>query len=317
MKMKTTIFALCVAILTPLLFNSCDEGDAVVDDVTVNVTRGAILRTVNVISNEIPLGTPDAQFAVELEVQDEENGALVNSVEVYVGFRDNTVETGATDLDKEEILVTTLDVASFSVGEFGFPRTMYSISAPDLLSTLSLSEDDLDGGDQFTIRFELVLKDGRRFSFAQNSGTLTGSFFSSPFLYTPTVTCPVEATQFAGDYLITQTTAEVDGPTLSDGTVVTLEVGETSTQRVFQTANYPLYCATLRPFTIDLVCGEVVVPNQSSGCACSSGGDWFTDPVVRSSYDPADDSVFEVTFTDDAQSDCASPAQTTYSFTKQ
>ncbi len=171
--------------------------------------------------------------------------------------------------------------------------------------------------DQFSVRFELVLSDGRRFSSAQNSGTLTQTFFASPFLYTPTVTCQVTANQFVGNYLIEQTTPYVDGPTLSDGTVVTLVVGTTSVERVFQTANYAAYCSTLAPFKFNLECGKVSIPNQSSNCVCASGDDWFTDPLVKSTYDINDDSVFEITFTDDAQSDCGSPTQTTYRFTKQ
>tara|TARA_R110002167_G_scaffold23464_9_gene83281 strand:- start:1879 stop:2826 length:948 start_codon:yes stop_codon:yes gene_type:complete len=315
MKINYKYFS--VLALVSLMFASCDDGNAVVDTVTADTTRGAILRTVNVISNELPIGKADASFAVELEIQDSENGKLVDNIEVFIGFRDNTVETGATDLDKAEVLVATLPSSGFTEGPFGFPRLTYTIALADLLSTLGVDEAELDGGDQFSVRFELVLNDGRRFSFAQNSGTLTGSFFASPFLYTPGVTCPVEATQFVGDYLIEQTTPYVDGPSLSDGTVVSLVVGSTSVERIFQTANYALYCSTLAPFTINFICGEIAVPNQNSNCVCADGGDWFTDPIVRSTYDPNDDSVFEVTFTDDTQSDCGSPVQTTYKFTKQ
>ena len=315
MKINYKIFTLLA--VASLMFTSCDEGDAVVDAVTDNTERGAILRTVNLISNELPIGKADASFSVELEMQDEKSGTLVTNIEVYLGFRDNTVATGGTDLSKPEVLVATLASSTFTTGEFGLPRVSYAITLAEMLSTLSVNEADLDGGDQFSIRFELVLSDGRRFSFAQNSGTLTGSYFSSPFLYTPGVTCPVEETQFVGDYLIEQTTAYVDGPTLSDGTVVSLVIGSTSVERIFQTANYALYCSTLAPFTINFVCGEIAVPNQNSNCVCADGGDWFTDPIVRSTYDANDDSVFEVTFTDDTQSDCGSPVQTTYRFTKQ
>jgi len=315
MKINYKVFA--ALLFTSLMFYSCDDGDAVVDDVVANTERGAILRTINLISNELPIGTEDAKFSVELEVQDQENGNLVDNIEVCVGFRDNTVEEGETDLDKDEVLITTIDSSTFTIGEQGLPRLSYEITLTELLTTLSVNESDLNGGDQFSIRFELVLTDGRRFSFAQNSGTLTGSYFASPFLYTPSVTCPVPSTYFVGDYLIEQISAEVDGPTLSTGTVVSVEIGETSTARVFQTANYPNYCATLRPFVLDLICGTITVPSQNSGCACGDGADWFTDPEVPNTYDISDDSVFEITFTDDAQSNCSSPAQTTYRFTKQ
>ncbi|NHF58246.1 hypothetical protein FK220_002755 [Flavobacteriaceae bacterium TP-CH-4] len=207
MKIKKLLFTSCLTVLLAFFFHACDEGDAIVDDVTANTERGAILRTVNLISNELPLGQEDANFSVEVEVQDVESGDLVNTIEVYLGFRDNTVEEGGTDLDKDEILITTLDVASFSIGEFGFPRTTYTITVPEMLAALGLDNDDIDGSDQFTIRFELVLDDGRRYSFANNSGTLTGSFFSSPFLYTPAVVC---LSELAKEF--TYVTSNMQGP---------------------------------------------------------------------------------------------------------
>lgn len=299
-----------------LLTISCEDSNTVVDQVVDGTERGAVLRTANLVSNELPIGDASAGFSVELEVQDEENGALVSSVDVYVGFRDNTDLVGP-GTDVEESLFGSVEASTFTTGPFGLPRFSYTATLSEMLAHVGRTEADITGGDQFTIRFELVLSDGRRYSFADNTGTLTGSFFSSPFLYTPTVTCPVSSDSFVGDYLIEQISAEVDGPTLSTGTIVTLSVGETSVARVFQTANYPNYCSDLRDFTIELICGEINIPNQNSGCACGDGGDWFTNPIVKETYDPEDDSVFLVTFTDDAQSNCSSPAQTTYRFTKQ
>lgn len=299
-----------------LLTISCEDSNKVVDQVVDGTERGAILRTANLISNELGIGDATAGFSVELEVQDEENGALVSSVNVYVGFRDNTDLVGP-GTDVAETLFGSVDASTFTTGPFGLPRFTYSATLSEMLSHVGRTEADITGGDQFTIRFELVLTDGRTYSFADNTGTLTGSFFRSPFLYTPTVTCPVASDKFVGDYLIEQVSPYVDGPTLSDGSVVTLAVGSTSVTRVFQTANYPDYCSTLRDFTIELICGEINIPNQNSGCACGDGGDWFTNPTVKETYDPNDDSVFLVTFTDDAQSNCSSPAQTTYRFTKQ
>ncbi|NHF58245.1 hypothetical protein FK220_002750 [Flavobacteriaceae bacterium TP-CH-4] len=318
--MKTYYKIFTVFALASLMFTACDDGDAVVDTVTAETERGAILRTVNLISNELPIGKDDANFSVEVEVQDVESGDLVNSVEVYLGFRDNTVEDGGTDLDKDEILITTLDVASFSVGEFGFPRTTYTITLPEMLSALSLDGGDLDGGDQFSIRFELVLDDGRRFSFANNSGTLTGSFFSSPFLYTPTVICEVPADKFVGTYLLT-TDASTPSPagggaTWTDGGVeVELTVGETSSQRIFEA----VYLADLgigngpRPFTMDLVCGEVIIPaGQASGLQCSAGITFGppSDDQENGTYDISaqDDSVITFWFTEDEAADCGTAA---------
>lgn len=318
MKINYKVFT--VLALTSLMFTSCDEGDAVVDTVTANTLRGAILRTVNLISNELPIGKSDASFSVELEVQDQENGDLVDNIEVYLGYRDNTVETGGTDFDEAEVLVTTIPKSSFTVGSRGLPTLAYSITLPEMLSTLGVDEDTLDGGDQFSIRFELVLSDGRRYSFAQNSGTLTGSYFASPFLYTPTVICEVPAEKFVGTYLLT-TDASTPSPagggaTWTEGGVeVTLAIGETSSQRVFEA----VYLSDFgigngaNAFTMDLICGEVVILDaQDSGLACSDGIT-FGPPIggqANGTYDisTVDDSVITFWFVEDVIGDCGAAA---------
>lgn len=318
MKIKYKFFTALA--LTALIFSSCDEGDAVVDDVTANTSRGAILRTVNLISNELPIGKADANFSVDLEVQSEQNGELIESIEVYLGFRDNTVAAGGTDLDKAEQLVRTIPKSDFTIGEFGLPRTSYSITLAEMLAALGVAEADLDGGDQFSVRFELVLNDGRRFSFAQNSGTLTGSYFSSPFLYTPTVICEVPADKFVGTYLLT-TDASTPSPAggsatwTNGGVEVTLAVGATSSARTFDA----VYLADFgigngpRTFAMDLVCGEVVIaPAQASGLQCSAGIT-FGPPMggqANGTYDITgiDDSVITFWFTEDVDGDCGSSA---------
>jgi hypothetical protein len=132
--------------------------------------------------------------------------------------------------------------------------------------------------------------------------------------------CPVPSTSFVGAYLIEQTSPYVDGPTLDDGSVVTLRVGSSSTARVFDTGNYTWYCSTPNPFTFSLVCNEVVPSVVRSNCACTSAGLFFGLPVSGGPlgiYDPNDDSEFFLTFGDDTTSDCGSPTNTTYKFTKQ
>ena len=176
-----------------LLFTACSDGDNVIDEINANEKRGAVLRTIQILSDEIPIGQSESSFGVELEVQTEDDGKLGEFVEVYLGFRDNTVEEGGTDLSRDQILVETIDSSTWTIGEFGYPRFTYEITLPEMLSALGLGDTDVDGGDQFEVRFELVLTTGDRYSFGDNTGTLTGSFFSSPFLYTPTVVCPPSA----------------------------------------------------------------------------------------------------------------------------
>ena len=206
MKINYKVFT--VLALTSLMFTSCDEGDAVVDTVTANTLRGAILRTVEVTSNELPIGVADGNFAVDLEIQSEEDGSLVTSVDVYGSFKDNTPGNGPGNAP--EVLLETLDASSFTTGTRGLPIFSYSITLPQLLSATGVSESAVDGGDEFRVRFELILSDGRTYSFAQNSGTLTGSYFASPFLYTATIVCPPTPPS-SGDWTIDMVDAYGDG----------------------------------------------------------------------------------------------------------
>ena len=175
-----------IALAGSLAVLSCSEGDNVIDEINDNEKRGAILRTISTTSSEVPIGQESATFGGQFEVQSQENGTLVDFVEVYVGFRDNTGGTNS----KDDVLFETIDKSEFFIGEFGYPRFDYEITYGELLSAAGLGPNDVDGGDQFRLRFELVLSDGNRYSFEDNTNTITGSFFRSPFQYTLTVVCP-------------------------------------------------------------------------------------------------------------------------------
>lgn len=210
--MKLHINKITMSILAgaALLFSACSDGDTVFDDIIANETRGGVLRTVEILSDEIPIGQTDSSFGVTLEVQTKDNGSRAEFVEVYLGFRDNTVDEGGTDLDKDQIRIADIDKDTWTIGEFGYPRFTYEVTLPEMLGFLGLSDTDVDGGDQFEVRFELVLSDGSRYSFDDNTGTLTGSFFRSPFLYTPTVVCP-PTPPTPGDWTFVMADAYGDG----------------------------------------------------------------------------------------------------------
>ena len=315
------------AISSIFFIGSCEDSDKVFDQVTSDVTRGAVLRTVNLISNELPIGIADAGFSAQLEVQEQtDDNGEVTSVEVYVGFNDNTVEAGANDLDVAEGLIATLPASDFTIGEFGLPRFDYSISLTEMLAFTGVNELDLFGGDQFTVRFELVMSDGRRFTNTDNSGTLTGNFFSSPFLYTPTVVCFVGAEQFIGDYSVTQVVPGIFASnTWGNGTTVTLSVGETSVQRVFEAVYLPEFGIGNGPraFAFDLICGNIDVPSgQASGLQCVGGITFGPPEATRGTYSvdatliADDDSSFNIVFRDDESDDCGGGVDAEVQLTK-
>jgi hypothetical protein len=91
-------------------------------------------------------------------------------------------------------------------------------------------------GDNYLMRLELVLTDGRSFSSSSTSGSLQGSYFSSPFSWGVPILCqPVD-----GDYLVDMQDSYGDGwqtdagnggsglkavLTLADGSTLIEEVG--------------------------------------------------------------------------------------------
>lgn len=310
-------YALICTLAIAFAFTSCEkDSNNVIDQVFEGVESGAVLRTINVISGELPIGVEGAGFSVEVEAQDNSGGDLLETVDVFVSFTDNYADNG--DSSASEVQIATVDKSEFSPGPFGLPRGVISVSLEEMLSALSVDEADLFGGDIFTVRLAMNLSDGRTFSSDNAGGIITGGFFASPFQYGPTVICPVPETFMVGNYLIEEITPYVDGPTFDDGSIVEVAVGEFSTERVFFTSNYPDYCTTPNDFRYTLVCGNILVPLQESNCACGDGSDYFGPPLGdTATYDLADDSVFFLTFGNDLQSDCVAPEDTTYKFTKQ
>ncbi len=227
---------------TAIVLASCAEADNVFDQIVDNEERGAVLRGFEITSNQVAINTATntindgENFGVVLQEQDQEGGDLLSSVEVYVGYSDNTSD-GAND--KAEVLAETIPASAFTKDEFGLPRIDYTITGAAMQSAVGLADADLAGGDNFTVRFELVLTDGRRYSAANNSGTITGSFFASPFLYNVNVVC-APSTPTPGDWIFDMQDSYGDGwngaylSVTIDGTEtqVTIEDGSAATETV-------------------------------------------------------------------------------------
>jgi hypothetical protein len=229
MKIQSKIFSILA--LSGLLFTACEEGNKDIDKIFDETTRGAVLRTIsggNAVLNRFDTTTV---WDVEVEVQDDQNGELLDRVEVYVGFKDNTFDKADPDseIKRDEVLIRTLPVSSFTTGPFGFPRGATSASFQESLDALNLVEGDFDGGDTMEYRLELHLTDGRRFSNDNDSGTLNGSFYRSPFFYRGDIKC-LPTSPVGGDYQITLKDSYGDG---WDGAKIVVDIDGTSTDYTF------------------------------------------------------------------------------------
>jgi hypothetical protein len=177
---------------------ACQESDNAIDAVFDGTTKGAIIRTVSLNSGEFNSYDLNSAFDVDIEVQDEQNGGLMEKVNVYLGFKGT------------EVLATSLTASSFTTGPFGLPRANIRVTLSEAVSALGLSSSQYTGGDALPVRLELVLTDGRVFSGDDASGSLQGSYFSSPFKYNTVIKC-IPTSAVPGIYTIAMVDSYGDG----------------------------------------------------------------------------------------------------------
>ena len=117
------IFKLLFALVFVVNF-SCHESENVIDGV-MDYTTGAVLRTVSLDNGVMNISDPSSEFLVTVEYQDEADGALLESVNVSVYFRDLTPENGTTP--QNAAYVYTVPASDFSTDTpHGLPRAQLS-----------------------------------------------------------------------------------------------------------------------------------------------------------------------------------------------
>jgi hypothetical protein len=108
-------------------------------------------------------------------------------------------------------------------GDVGLPRFDVSLSLSEALGVMGLSS--FGGGDIVNVRYVLNLTDGRSFSRTNVTGSMTGVYFRSPYLYPLIIGCELPAGEVAaqaGTYTINATDSYGDG--WSTGEAVTVVV---------------------------------------------------------------------------------------------
>lgn len=196
MKKLKYIFVLTfITILT-----GCSESERPIDEVFDGTTSGGILRTVAINNPTFDFNDPSVEWWITVEAQDEQDGELLSEVEVYVSqFRDAS-RVGS------EVLVKKLPASEFTTGENGLPVGDISLSLNEVLNALNLSEGEYESTDEFRVRLEYVMTDGRTFTNTDAAGTvLTSSYFKSPYVYPVQFFCSLDdASIFEGNYTVTE-----------------------------------------------------------------------------------------------------------------
>lgn len=176
---------------------------------------GVYLRTLSVTANVNFFQLATSKFDLSVEAVDEEDGKLVQDVEVFVKRRRGqelspevkVLTVTASDFQPHTVVLANVHPAAGSK----YPAANISITIPEALTAMGFTSDDITGGDFF--EFRLVLRDtkGRTFTNTNLSGDVSGGqAFRSPFFYRVPVLCP---SNLAGEYDLVTTTPDWCGST--------------------------------------------------------------------------------------------------------
>jgi len=215
--MKKQLNKIVLLLLSVIVISSCESDDKAIDQVFDGVSYGAVLRKLEITSGSYNLSDLNSAFSIIVEEQDEEYGALLSEVDVYVSGGQSSTEA----------LQQTVPASAFTIGDKGLPVTEISVTLGEALTALGLGSN-YGVGDVFTIRLSLKLTDGREFSASSASGSLQGSYFASPFLYNSAILC----TPKPGDYVVDMQDSYGDG-WQGDGIKVTFDGGPRSGEVVY------------------------------------------------------------------------------------
>ncbi|QCX01079.1 hypothetical protein FGM00_13495 [Aggregatimonas sangjinii] len=112
-------------------------------------------------SDEIDLsdGAINENYQVDISIDDESEGSLIETLNIYRTFRDLTIGEDGTDLSEEEALFETYNIADLDLEEGARILSLdYSL---DMIFGDELELEDLSVGDDFQFRYEIITEDGR------------------------------------------------------------------------------------------------------------------------------------------------------------
>lgn len=287
------------ALVFAMLFINCSEDNSNPIDTVLDANiRGAVLRTINITEGEFELGNPNSTVSITIEEKDEEDGDLLDRVDVFVSYRNSangqiTNEVPLAIIDEEEFI---------SGGEESLPRFTLDYDLNTILNTLQIPLSTIQCKDQILIRLELVLSDGRTLSVDDLSAVIAGqgTFFNSPFCYTINIVEPLDSELFTGTYFYESVSDGPFGPTFLPAGLVQITNGHSSTVRNVNLRYNLAEPQVLSEFEFSIVCDEVVVTKllfAGEEAICAGGGALLFGPdTVNAIVNPDDDSVFEVQF---------------------
>lgn len=305
--MKNIVTSLSIMLFTLL---SCSSDDKPID-ILLNAPKGALLINTEIGNDNFIINDLQSEFSVEVRANDQKKGEFFDFVRVYISFKSNT--TNGLD-NRDEVVLRDIPRSEFYIGEFDRPHTLLNYSFQEVLEALGLTIDDVAPGDQFFLRPDMHLKDGRIIGYVNRSPSIIADFCeNSPFYYQINVINPIQNDLFTGTYnyeIIASSNSNIVDVT----GVTTITNGDYLNQRR----------SNILDFT---VAGDFILPDiyQERGGTCRFGAGivfWGPQDDNFGTLNLQDDSVFEADFVigydgwvgGDLSSD---PVTVTYRFSKQ
>lgn len=280
----------CLVVLTLLLtFVGC--GDNNNDENPSPPDRIVEFIPIEIVNADFDLCDTSSFFSVSAEVEDFEGGDLLDNVTIFISLVDNpTADDGDVKYtDEKQFAVKFSD--EFTIGPNGRPLSTFSMTLQEVSSTITNAS--FHSEDEFRIRFEINLTDGRKYS--------SNNY---PFVFYAALVIPLidEPDFFSGQYLMEQLSGSdpfFNSETFGDSQIVDIIADDYS--RSFDFLYFPGMYDAVYNFTMNLECGTIqVIGNINEGSlGCGSNIGFSTgDPV--SSYDQTytDDDVITVNVSD-------------------
>ncbi len=242
----------------------------------------------------LPFFTADPELPQLIDSLDFDNTLIRFNVDT----KDTTSSTGVKDLEFSPVERIDVTVTFINQSE-GTSNTVVVSSLTswpavveltdedliDLFPETVLTRDSLFVGDQFRFTADMILVDGRVLKGIVPGGlgyspALQANLNSTFLLYT--VGCGVAAS-YTGTYAITDPCGRFSG------TATITNIG--GTQRRFRGTFFGFPNVG---FDISLLCGEVVIPISATGLSCGGPPITIESGNAPTSFDPNDDSSFQV-----------------------
>ena len=280
--MKNT-FKILFSLLIVASFTSCGDEDGTIYDV-LDYETGAVLRTISVNNALFNSSDPSSEFSVTIEEQDAQDGALLESVEIFVSIRDLTPDNGSSI--SNDAFIKGYDASTFTSSPVGLPMATVTATYAEAFAALNLGPDDVTPGDLFVMELRLNLTDGRTFGKNSAAGIITGGFFSSPFAYNALIVCSPEP----GTYHIDMRDSYGDGwqgggiEVDTDGAIVKYKVPNQYSDEENPDGIAPIYDAV----------ADHVVPAGTVSLTWTWISDSYNGECEFDIYSPYDDLLFSI-----------------------